>query len=153
MKIVISVHPFVFFCKKDISFGDRNVLFRDASESEVTHRIGAWEIVSSHDLHVSLLNERHPKFIAITGVGAKQLATAIHREEIVNNHLTEKHTPELWQYSSEPVHLQTIEKKPGVYLRWGLEWLSTFLGTPLMCSFTMYFPQGLYSGSPLLFCG
>lgn len=54
----------------------RNVLLTDWTQKGKglgainTHRVRAWEVVSSHDFHVGLLDERHPKLVPVTGIGA-----------------------------------------------------------------------------------
>lgn len=40
------------------------------------YTVGAREVISSHDLHVGLLQQRYPEFILVGGVGAEQLPIA-----------------------------------------------------------------------------
>ena len=55
-----------------------------------THRVGAGEVVSSHDLHVGLLYEGDPQLIPIAGVGAQQLSMTVHWQVVINDDLRKR---------------------------------------------------------------
>lgn len=57
-----------------------------------THRVGSWEVVAAHHLHVGLLDEGDPQLVPVAGVRAQQLAVVIYGQEVVNDHLQGSHT-------------------------------------------------------------
>ena len=52
-----------------------------------TYRIGSWEIVTPHDLHVGFLKQRYPQFIAVVRERAQEGAMFVHRQIVINNNL------------------------------------------------------------------
>ena len=52
------------------------------------YRVGPWKVIASHHLHVGLLDEGDPQLAPVAGVGAEQLPVTVHRQEVIDDHLT-----------------------------------------------------------------
>ena len=52
------------------------------------YRVGPWKVIASHHLHVGLLDEGDPQLTPVAGVGAEQLPVTVHRQEVIDDHLT-----------------------------------------------------------------
>lgn len=57
------------------------------SQGELPHRVGAGEVIASHDLHVGLLYEGDPQLVPVAGVGTQQLSILTTWQEVVYNDL------------------------------------------------------------------
>lgn len=81
---LIPHQPFQVHCTSNIKGG---FILRTLFFFGFPHRVGSWEVVAAHHLHVGLLDEGDPQLVPVAGVRTQQLSVVIHGQEVVNDHL------------------------------------------------------------------